>query len=167
MSGLLIVLSTQHELQGEKFYGYVKDPLYAQLLRDLINTEKLDFVFEEASGRTPTIAESVTDAELGRHHYEDVDPSRDQRESLGISTATNEPWMIGTPPDAGFAYWQFHEEHEKRERLWIQRIQEREFKSALMICGLAHGLSFAFRLQSANFAVKAITYTKSQSDPTE
>jgi len=36
----------------------------------------------------------------------------------------------------------------------------REFGKALMICGLAHGLSLAFRLQLAGLTVKAITYTK-------
>jgi hypothetical protein len=96
MSSLVIVFSTQHELQGEKFAGYVKDPLYEQLLKNLIAAEKLDFVFEEASGKTPTIAEKLALAEWGPNHYLDVDPNRDQRESLGISATTNEPWMIGT-----------------------------------------------------------------------
>ena len=39
MSGLVTVLATQHELQGEKFSGYVKDPLYELLLKELIVAE--------------------------------------------------------------------------------------------------------------------------------
>jgi hypothetical protein len=46
----------------------------------------------------------------------------------------------------------------KREELWIKRMQQSEFKSALMICGLVHLLSFAFRLQAAKFSVQAIDY---------
>jgi hypothetical protein len=165
MSGDVIVLSTQHELQGEKFHGYVEDPFYEQLLKNLIVNEKLDFIFEEASGRTPTITENLASSVLGPNRYLDVDPSRDQREGLGISPTTNEPWMIGTPPNVAFANWQFPDVHAKREEFWIQRMMERDFTSAVIICGLAHGLSFAFRLQSAKFKVKAITYGKSQSDP--
>ena len=160
MSRLVTVLSTQHELQGEKFIGYVNDPSYEQLLKNLIDAEKLDFIFEEASGKTPTITEKLALTELGPNHYLEVDPTRAQRESLGISATTNEPLMIGTPPNAAFANWQFLEEHAKREEFWIQRMIAREFKKALMICGLAHGLSLAFRLQSAGLTVKAITYTK-------
>ena len=166
MSSLVIVLSTQHELQGEKFNGFVKDPLYEQLLKDLIVREKLDFIFEEASGRTPTIAENLAIAELGPNRYMDMEPTRDQREGLGISATTNEPWMIGTPPNAAFANWQFHEVHAKREEFWLHGIMEQKFTSALVICGLAHGLSFAFRIPSAQFRVKAITYGRSHSDPT-
>jgi hypothetical protein len=64
------------------------------------------------------------------------------------------------PPNAAFANWQFLEPHAKREEFWIQRMIAREFGKALMICGLAHGLSLAFRLQLAGLTVKAITYTK-------
>jgi hypothetical protein len=54
--------------------------------------------------------------------YLDVDPPRDERKRLGIPTDTNEPFIIGTPPNAAFAYWEFHQVHAKREELWIQRM---------------------------------------------
>jgi hypothetical protein len=44
-------------------------------------------------------------------------------------------------------------------------MQQHEFKSALVICGLVHLLSFAFRLQNANFSVQAINYANWQRNP--
>jgi hypothetical protein len=161
MSRFVIVLATHHELQGaEKRSGNVDDPFYAELLEQLVDAEGLDFIFEEATGFGPTIAEKLSLAKLGAKRYLDVDPSRDEREKFGIPMRTNNPFMIGTPPDATFADWQSHEVHAKREELWIQRMTEREFKKSLMICGIAHGLSFTFRLQSAKFTVKTATYMK-------
>jgi hypothetical protein len=159
MSRLVVVLATNHELQGsEKRRGNVDDPMYAELVQKLVEAEGLDFIFEEATGLGPTIAEKLAQANLGPNRYWDVDPPRHEREKLGIPKDTNMPFMVGSPPNATFADWQFHEVHAKREELWIQRMMEREFNKALMICGLAHGLSLTFRLQSANLTVKAATY---------
>jgi len=161
MSRLVIVLATHHELQGaEKRIGYLADPFYPMLLEQLIGDEGVDFVFEEASGLGPTIAEKLSLDKLGSGRYWDVDPSADERKTLGIPTKSNEPFMLGTPPNATFADWQFPDVHARREGVWIQRMSGKEFKKALFICGIAHGLSFSFRLQSSNFTVKSVTYTK-------
>src|SRR5438034_6760629 len=40
----------------------------------------------------------------------------------------------------------------------LERMKGQAFNKALMICGIAHMLSFAFRLQDARFEVKAIDY---------
>ncbi|SRR6266567_3097731 len=161
MGRLVVVLATQHELQGaEKRMGSVNDPLYTELLEELVHAEGLDFIFEEATGLGPTIAEKLSLSKLGPKRYLDVDPSLDERERFGIPKVTNNPFMVGPPPDAAFADWQFHEVHAKREKFWIQRMIERDFKAALMICGIAHGLSFTFRLQAAKFTVKTATYLK-------
>jgi hypothetical protein len=163
MSRLVIVLSTQHELQGaKKRVGNVEDPMYAELLEQLVVTEGLDFIFEEATELGPTTAENVSINSIGPNHYLDVDPPKSQRQKLGIPPDTNKPYLIGSPPDVAFADWQFQEVHAKREELWVQRMMEREFEKALMICGLGHGLSLAFRLQSAGFTVKAMTYMKAR-----
>jgi hypothetical protein len=66
--------------------------------------------------------------------------------------------MVGEPPDARFANWQPLEMHEAREKFWLQMILDRSFDKALMICGLSHMLSFAFRLQVYDFQVKALDY---------
>ena len=81
---------------------------------------------------------------------------------FGIPANSSEPNMIGAPPSAAFANWQILDVHAKREDLWLQRIKQRRFESALVICGLVHLLSFAFRLQSANFSVQAINYANWQ-----
>jgi hypothetical protein len=50
------------------------------------------------------------------------------------------------------------EAHESREIFWLQTIPGSAFDSGLMVCGIAHMLSFAYRLRAANFEVKAIDY---------
>jgi hypothetical protein len=158
---LVIILGVNHELQGaEKRDRNVDDPFYAMLLKQLIGEEGLDFFFEEATGLGPTIAENLSLVTWGQNHYLDVDPPRDERERFGIPTNSNEPFMIGSPPEAAFANWLFHEMHAKREELWVQRVREQEFKKALMICGHSHTFSVAFRLIAASFEVKVATYAK-------
>jgi hypothetical protein len=165
MSKLVIVLGTNHDLQGaERRNGNVNDPMYESLLKQLIVGEKLDFIFEEATGFGPTIAEKLSLATWGPERYLDVDPPRDQREKFGIPKDSNDFYMIGSPPEAAFACWQFHEVHARREELWVQRMTKQPFKRAHMICGHAHTLSFAFRLRAANIDAKAITYAKSERD---
>jgi hypothetical protein len=73
--------------------------------------------------------------------------------------------MIGTPPTVAFANWQILEVHAKREELWVKRIEQHEFESALVICGLVHLLSLAFRLQTAGFSAQAINYANWQRNP--
>jgi len=73
--------------------------------------------------------------------------------------------MIGAPPSVAFANWQVLDVHAKREELWLARMRQRRFQSALVICGLVHLLSFAFRLQAANFSVQAINYANWQRNP--
>lgn len=73
--------------------------------------------------------------------------------------------MIGTPPRVAFANWQILDVHAKREKLWVERIQQRRFDSALAICGLVHLLSLAYRLQEANYSVQAINYANWQRNP--
>jgi hypothetical protein len=164
MSRLVKILGTQHELQGcQKRAGNLNDPLYLPLLKELIAQDALDFVFEEATGLGPTIAQNLSVNEMGANRYLDVDPSRENREKFGISADSNEPNMIGSPM-AVWAYYDalFYEVHAKREVLWIQEMRKQEFERALMIVGQNHTLSLAFRLLAENFAVKTFTYTPSR-----
>jgi hypothetical protein len=155
----IVILGTYHELQGsDKRLGNVSDPLYSILLGELFESEAVNFVFEEASGFGSTTAERFANEILGAGCYLDVDPPLLRRKDLNISTPSNQPYMIGNPPDAGFANWQSTEVHESREIFWSQAIQGSAFDSGLMVCGIAHMLSFAFRLRAANFEVKAIDY---------
>jgi hypothetical protein len=160
------VLATLHVTQGaEKRVGNVNGPMYVTLLNKLLVSESVDFIFEEASGLGPTIAEKMALERLAFGHYVDIDPARSERTDFGIPTNSSEPNMIGAPPTVAFANWQILEAHAKREELWMQRMKQHEFQSALVICGLVHLLSFAFRLQSANFSVQAINYANWQRNP--
>jgi hypothetical protein len=163
MNPRVTVLATLHVLQGaEKRVGNVHDPMYVILLEKLMVSEGVDFIFEEASGLGPTIAEKLALERLPFGHYVDIDPARNERMDFGIPANSSEPNMIGAPPSAAFANWQILDVHAKREDLWLQRIKQRRFESALVICGLVHLLSFSFRLQSANFSVQAINYANWQ-----
>jgi len=160
------VLATLHVIQGaEKRLGNVHDPVYVELLNKLMISEAVDFIFEEASGLGPTIAEKLALEKLPFGHYVDIDPARNERPAFGIPVSSAEPNMIGNPPTVAFANWQILDVHAKREELWLKRMQQREFQSALVICGLVHLLSFAFRLQNAKYSVQAINYANWQRNP--
>jgi hypothetical protein len=166
MNPRVTVLATLHVIQGaEKRLGNLRDPAYVALLNKLMISEGVDFVFEEASGLGPTIAERLAQEKLGFGRYLDIDPTREDRAEHGIPGSSHEPNMIGAPPKVAFANWAVLEVHAKREELWIKRIQQQEFESALVICGLVHLLSVAFRLQAAKLSVQAIHYANWQRDP--
>jgi hypothetical protein len=166
MNPRVTVLATLHVVQGaEKRFGNVHDPMYVALLEKLMISERVDFIFEEASGLGPTIAEKLALERLAFGHYVDIDPARNERMDFGIPANSSEPHMIGAPPSVAFANWQILDVHTKREELWLQRMQQRKFASALVICGLVHLLSFSFRLQSAKFSVQAINYANWQRNP--
>jgi hypothetical protein len=152
----LIVLGTDHRVQGEKFQGSVDDPCYRDMIEQLIPAYKVDFLFEEASGHAPTHAELIAHSLLGPGQYLDVDPPRAERGKHGLSEDTGEGLVVDlwqSPPCA--AWTEYVNKQAAREEYWLGRVRGREFVSALMICGFAHGLSFAFRLRSAGFDVEA------------
>lgn len=160
------MLATLHVVQGaEKRVGNAHDPMYVALLEKLMLSEGVDFIFEEASGLGPTIAEKLALDRLPFGHYVDIDPARNDRPAFGIPANSSEPHMIGEPPSVGFANWQILSVHSLREELWLKRIQQRQFQSGLVIVGLVHLLSFAYRLQAANFSVQAINYANWQRNP--
>jgi len=128
-------------------------------------SEGVDFIFEEASGLGPTIAEKLATGTLAFGHYVDIDPSRTERPEFGNPPNSSEPHMIGDPPKVAFANWQVLDVHARRDELWLQRIRQRQFQSALVICGLVHLLSFAFRLQAAQYSVQGINYANWQRNP--
>jgi hypothetical protein len=154
MSQSVYILSILHQLQGPKFDGYVKDPSYQRLVNHLVR--QADFVFEEAAGRSPSVAQTSADRILGSGHYLDVDPPPDERQQYGIAKKTGEDFPIDpsqlcsdVTPD--ICHCALVDEHRKREEEWLRRILDQHFEKGLMICGFSHGLSFAFRLQSAGF----------------
>ncbi|HEV2222798.1 MAG TPA: hypothetical protein VGR84_07345, partial [Candidatus Acidoferrales bacterium] len=130
MSNWMQVLAVPHQLQGTKFSGYVKDSSYESLVEDLVR--EVDFVFEEASGRGPSLAERLAGEVLGAGHYLDVDPKSSEREQYGIARKTGEDFPIdasqlcsNVTPD--IRHCAFVNEHRKREELWLQKIQSQVF----------------------------------------
>jgi hypothetical protein len=165
MSKSVTVLSVPHQLQGSLTCpGYIYDPLYPVLIEDMIRGG-VDFVFEEAGSHNPTTAESLANSILGQGRYLNIDPTWDERSQYGIATAAGyreigdpeEALASGCPPD--ILQWNIVAEQEKREDVWLQRILARPFTKGLVICGIAHNLSFTFRLTSVEIhTVKTYLY---------
>jgi hypothetical protein len=156
----IVVLGTDHRLQGKKFPQHVDDPGYRELLLQLMSG--VDFIFEEASGRHPTTAEELKKElrELAQEqpiNYMDIDPGPDERNELGIARNTVHSHLIN-----GERLGQYDcvcvEENAKREAVWLCKIFKEKFRNGLVICGLPHTLSFAFKLESVGFETKACCY---------
>jgi hypothetical protein len=155
---IVVILGTLHQLQGPSFSGSVEDPSYSKLLKRLISDRSIDFVFEEAAGRRPTTAELIAQTEVSGH-YLDVDPTPEERKFLGIEAASipQEPIDIWDHPHDQHTE-QIIEEHCKREKVWLERVGETAFKKGLLICGIAHGLGFGFKLKDAGYEVTVFEY---------
>jgi hypothetical protein len=89
----------------------------------------------------------------------DIDPAPRDRHKHGIAMNTGGVRLLrpGTPSDA--YEWAKLEEQDKREKLWKQKVDAQSFRKGLAICGVCHGLSFAFRLaDGATRVVEAYSY---------
>lgn len=157
MTKSALVLGVPHQLQGPRFHGYVDDQSYGIRVRNLIQ-DGVDFVLEEATGFNPSTAETLTESILGAGHYLDIDPSVDERENNGIAKITGGGGPIDPCHSTDVCSWEFLEEQRKREELWLHKIQSQRFCKALVIVGLAHGLSIAFRLTSDRVDVREVRY---------
>lgn len=153
-----LVLAVPHPLQGPKFAGHIPDPSYGQFVKGLI-LDGPDFVFEEASGKSPSIAEGISVRHLGVDHYLDFDPPENERAKYGIAAKTGGGGPIDPCNSPDCYESSIIDEQRKREELWLQRVQQQSFKNALVIVGVLHGLSFSFRLRDAGIAIsEALAY---------
>jgi hypothetical protein len=152
----VLVLGILHELQGPDFYNYVEDRSYPKLLETAMSG--VDFVFEEASGQGPSIAEGAAAAILGAERYLDIDPSADERPQYGIPRVTASGFPIDPPDSSDSCCTVDHDAQRLREEEWVRRIKGREFQKALVIVGIAHSLSLQRRLSEAGFSVKLWAY---------
>lgn len=161
MSRRVTILGTNHLFQGcSKHPRIVIDPLYRSLVASLIASDKVDFVFEEATGFGPTIAEEIAESMLGNGHYLDVDPMA-EREAHGVGGPTARLEQLYEIPKGEVPAYccEFIVAGQKtREALWLEAMEATEFKSGLLICGLAHLLSMAFRLEASGYSVTAKLY---------
>jgi hypothetical protein len=159
VSRFVVVFGTSHRLTGaEKAFRNIPDPNYPKLVEGLMSDKGLDFIFEEAAGLGPTTAEQLAHTRWGKNHYLDVDPFPDERPKHGIPKETHECFAIDPANSEDSACWELLDVHIKREELWLQRMKGTDFSRALMICGIAHMLSFSFRLRADGFDVEALSY---------
>ena len=104
---------------------------FAGNLRPLIDLHRVDTICEEATGLPPkSCVERLAD-ELGIR-WKNIDLTRQERQLL---------------PDRSDVHLQDLELQERREKMWVVRISEAVTESGLLICGLAHALSVAQRLE--------------------
>jgi hypothetical protein len=157
MTKSVAVLAVPHQLQGPGFRDYVEDPSYPLLLKLLMRVHDVDFVFEEAAGRHPSVADCSATAFHRPAQYLDIDPPPEERPKYGIAMEVG--GGAGIDPCHSPDYYESSkvDEQRKREELWVSRIVSTPFQKALVIVGVAHGLSVAFRLVSAGVSV-AETY---------
>jgi hypothetical protein len=142
MTRSAVLLATLHEFQGAGFQDFVEDQFYTSGIRSCILSGHVDFVFEEAGGKFPSIAQDLAGSLLTPGHYLDID----RREV--------EPGLhMGIKPICGFTSINAGE-CRKREELWLQRMDGQQFRKGLVICGVGHSLSFAFRLTNAGYDVE-------------
>lgn len=134
------------------------DSNFSKLLEGQMRDKRLDFIFEEASGLGPTTAEKLALSRWGQNHYLDVDPSPEERPQHGIPKETRKPFWIDHRNSGDSAYRQLLDAHIKREEFWLRRVKGTDFCKALMVCGIAHMLSFSFRLRADCFDVEAVSY---------
>lgn len=157
MSQSVQLIAVPHQLQGPGFNGYVADSSYSDWVESFVRAG-IDFVFEEASGRGPSIAEQLTHSILKPNCYLDIDPPANERHKYGLAASSATGGPIDPSNSTDIYESPYVDEQRKREELWLKRIQSEKFKKGLMICGLAHSLSFAFRLQNAGMTVAVSTY---------
>jgi hypothetical protein len=81
MSQSMQIVAILHRIQGTGFQGYVDDPAYARWLKSFLS-QGVDFVFEEASGQGPSVAEGLAKS-LPNIQYLDVDPPSAERHKYG------------------------------------------------------------------------------------
>jgi hypothetical protein len=151
MSKSAVVLGVPHQLQGPGFQGYVPDPSYSRLVKTLMGG--VDFVFEEATGRGPSIAEQLVGSSQRSVQYLDFDPTPADRPKHGIAKVVGGGWPIDPCNSSDACETSTVEEQRKREELWLDRVLSKPFEKALVIVGLAHSLSFTFRLASKGIGV--------------
>jgi hypothetical protein len=160
MSGRMVVLGTDHGLQGSLDKNTINDPSYTVLIEKLIECFSLDYIFEEASGRGPTTASKLQRAGLG---YLDVDPPGPERHKYGIPRGLpcecfifyeiRDPKRPNPEPTATIKSLN---EVLAREKYWVTQISATKFASGLIICGCAHTFSVAAGLKTAGLTIEDV-----------
>ncbi len=161
MSRHVLLLATFHQFQGPRFSGYIQDEPYRILVEKCISVRRIDLVFEEAGKREPSTAEESANSVLGPGHYLNMDHTRNALRKFGITedveTETGH-WIDDRDKSLGKYCCEDIGAHNGREMQWLRAIEAQQFEKGLVILGVGHSLSFAFRLHGAGFAVELCQY---------
>lgn len=161
MPKYIAALGTNHQIQGLEKHPdrglKIEDPTYALVVEMMIKSKGIDLIFEEASGLGPSTA-SVIGSRLGLARWVDIDPNKDERHQLEISVEEDPQWACEPQHGLEPMYWHKLEGQQKRENVWLQRIEQYEFQRALLICGMNHMFSISFRLVAEGFEVETGYY---------
>jgi len=151
-SKFFVVLGVDHRVQGDKDHpGSFDDPVYRDIVREIISNDHIDFVAEECNHDT-TDAEKIADESLGAGHYSNVDILMKDRANCGIG----ETFL---PPRSNFPVTGYPMAfHQTREKKWVEKLVERTSTRGLLICGFVHAFSVSFRLMALGFKAEARTY---------
>jgi len=153
----LIVFGTYHDVQGLKnFEKNVTDPDYKAILGVMIQEHSVDFIFEEASRTGPSVA-----SEMAAGRYLDIDSDTTYQFLSQFSEASERlylPEILVKSRVQDTARTLALTVEDRRERSWVEKIKTQKFNTGLVICGVVHSLSIAFRLQGAGFDVEAYHY---------
>lgn len=158
----IVLLGTVHSVRGAEKSPrkQIDDPSYRKLIELFVSCCDVDYIFEEASGCGPTDAEKIANRHSIR--YKDVDLHPDERRQRGLLVEGASPHSIDEAKPEDFYIRENLGVHAQREDSWLKSIKKRHFSSGLMICGVFHVLSFAFKLRSAGFDVDCLRYTPFQ-----
>ena len=125
MARSILVHGIPHQIQGPNFQGYVEDESFGPWVRSLIRQFQVDFVFEEASGRGPSVAEGLVQSLQNKVGYLDIDPPANERHKYGIAQRTGEGGPIDPVRSLDVYEISYVDEHKKREEEWLRRIQSK------------------------------------------
>jgi hypothetical protein len=150
----LIIFGTYHEVQGVQGADFksIDDPDYKALLEELIELHNVDFIFEELSGYGPSIASEMTTVSH-------VDMDSETTDDALVKFSEPQKTMFRPKSKAQETAFKLGLEVQNwRESRWVLKIKDQQFETGLVICGLVHSLSVAFRLQAEGFEVHVYTY---------
>jgi hypothetical protein len=119
MARSMVVFGTSHALQGAQNYPgvSVNAASYSKLIEQLISRQTIDFIFEEASGKGPTIVSKLA----GHIPYLDVDASPGNPSEPAFTAKTGSVAIPIDPDDPDlsndFYVWEYVREQAQRENL--------------------------------------------------
>ncbi len=157
----VILIGTSHTFQRAGNKGSAE---FEQFIRQVAAEHKVLAIAEEMSPealRDGEPAKSVCHliaADLILHHRF-CDPETEERNAAGIVGVQQiqiAGWQHHDGQDGEWAQAEIKASHDKREAIWLSRMQELDVWPLLFVCGANHATSFSEKLEAATIAVELI-----------